>query len=293
MKSGFVPVVGRPNVGKSSLVNHIVGSKVAIISRRPQTTRNVIRGVAEGPGYQMVLLDTPGVHKPRNELGNRLNAMVGRTLTDADAVIFVIDATMSVGPGDRLIATRLHDAEADVVVAVNKVDKASKGDTVTRLTEAAQWPFPDIYPVSAATGHGISGLVEGVVSRLTDGPAFYPPGVDTDQPEEMIVGEIIREKFLDRLRDELPHSLVVRVSEIDQRESGLIDIVADVIVERDSQRGIVLGKGGSVLKTAGTEARTELETVLGDRVNLRLKVVVEKDWQSRPPLLDRLGFRER
>ena len=292
MKSGFVAVVGRPNVGKSTLVNQMVGTKVAITSRRPQTTRNAIRGVVNGDDFQIVLVDTPGLHKPRTELGNRLNSVVYGTLADSDAVIFVIDATMPVGPGDRLIAERLVDSGADVVVAVNKVDAASRQATVSQLVEAAEWPFEHYFPVSARTGEGVAEMVGELVVRLPQGPRYYPDEMLTDQPESQVISEIIREKFLDRLRDELPHALVVRIDDIEQREDGLIDIAADLIVERKSQKGIVIGQGGSLLKTAGTEARKELEAILGDRVNLNLHVEVEKDWQRTPQLLDRLGFEE-
>ena len=297
MKSGFVVVVGRPNVGKSTLVNQMVGSKVAITSSRPQTTRNVIRGVVTGPNetdpdYQIVLVDTPGLHKPKTELGTRLNSLVYRTLSEADVVLFLVDATMPIGPGDRLIAERLIRSEANVVVGVNKIDKASRDATVNQLLEAAGWPFEDIFPVSATEGEGVAGLVGELVSRLPEGPRYYPEGMTTDQPEALVIAEIVREKFLERLREELPHSLVVRIEEIEQRDSGLIDIAADVIVERKSQKGIVIGKGGSLLQKAGTEAREELETLLGNKVNLALHVVVEKDWQRRPQLLDRLGFEQ-
>lgn len=295
MKSGFIAVVGRPNVGKSTLVNRMVGEKVSITSSRPQTTRNAIRGVVSGPDpvdpdYQLVLVDTPGVHKPKNELGNRLNSLVYGTLAEADVVLFLIDATMPVGPGDRLIAKRLVDSKANVVVAVNKVDKATRVETVEQLVEAADWPFEDIYPVSAVTAEGVEELVAELASRLPEGPRYYPEGMATDQPEALVVAEIVREKFLDRLREELPHSLVVRLEEIDQRADGLIDVSADVIVERKSQKGIVIGKGGSLLQKAGREARLELESIFGNKVNLNLHVIVEKDWQRRPQLLDRLGF---
>ncbi len=295
MKSGFVVVVGRPNVGKSTLVNTMVGSKVAITSSRPQTTRNAIRGVvtdSDGPEpeYQIVLVDTPGLHKPKTELGTRLNSLVYGTLADADVVLFLVDATMPIGPGDRLIAERLVESDADVVVGVNKIDKASRQATMVQLIEAANWPFQDIYPLSAIRGDGVAELVEELVRRLPEGPRYYPEGMTTDQPESLVIAEIVREKFLGRLREELPHSLTVRIEEMDQRESGLIDIKADVVVERKSQKGIVIGKGGSLLQKAGTEAREELETILGDKVNLMLHVVVEKDWQRRPQLLDRLGF---
>ncbi len=295
MKSGFVAVVGRPNVGKSTLVNRLVGTKVAITSSRPQTTRNAIRGVLNGPDpedpeYQIVFVDTPGLHKPRTELGRRLNSLVYGTLAESDAVLFMIDATAPIGPGDRRIAERLIEAGADAVVAVNKIDKASKAKVAEQLLEAAEWPFEDIYPISAVTGQGVAEMVEGLVERLPEGPMYYPVGMVTDQPETFIVAEIIREKFLERLRDELPHSLAVRIEEMDQRDDGLIDIAADVIVERKSQKGIVIGKGASLLKKAGSEAREELEFILGNRVNLQLRVKVEKDWQRRPQLLDRLGF---
>jgi GTP-binding protein Era len=295
VKSGFVVVVGRPNVGKSTLVNQMVGSKVAITSSRPQTTRNAIRGVVTGPNeahpeYQIVLVDTPGLHKPKTELGTRLNSLVYRTLSDADVVLFLVDATMPIGPGDRLIAERLIRSEANVVVGVNKIDKASRDATVNQLLEAAGWPFEDIFPISATEDEGVDELVDELVSRLPEGPRYYPGGMTTDQPEVLVIAEIVREKFLERLREELPHSLIVRIEDMEQRESGLIDIAADVVVERKSQKGIVIGKGGSLLQKAGTEAREELEILLGNKVNLALHVVVEKDWQRRPQLLDRLGF---
>jgi len=295
MKSGFVAVVGRPNVGKSTLVNQMVGQKVSITSSRPQTTRNAIRGVVTGPDsasplYQLVLVDTPGLHKPKNELGNRLNSLVYGTLAQADVVLFLIDATAPIGPGDKLIAERLSTSKADVVLGVNKIDKASRIETIEQLTKASGWTFEELYPISALSGDGVADLIEELASRLPEGPRYYPEGMVSDQPEGMVIAEIIREKFLDRLREELPHSLVVKIEDIEQRPNGLIDISADVVVERKSQKGIVIGKGGALLQVAGTEARRELETILGSKVNLRLHVVVEKDWQRRPQLLDRLGF---
>lgn len=295
MKSGFVAVVGRPNVGKSTLVNRMVGTKVAITSSRPQTTRNAIRGVVNGPNpddpdYQIVLVDTPGVHKPRTELGNRLNSLVYGTLAEADAVLFLIDATMPIGPGDRLIADRLVRSEAEVVLAVNKIDRAKRQQTIEQLLRAADWPFEHIFPLSAKTGDGVAEVVAELAERLPEGPRYYPEGMSTDQPESMVIAEVVREKFLDRLREEVPHSLVVRLEDLDQRDNGIVDITADLIVERKSQKGIVIGKGGALLAAAGTEARHELESILGTKVNLDLHVVVEKDWQHRPQLLDRLGF---
>ncbi|MDP9494025.1 MAG: GTPase Era [Actinomycetota bacterium] len=295
MKSGFVPVVGRPNVGKSTLVNKLVGSKVSITSSKPQTTRNVIRGVVNGPDpedptYQMVLLDTPGLHKPKTDLGDRLNALVYGTLGEADVVMFMIDAAMPIGPGDRLIAERLKTADSEVVLAVNKIDSAGRGEVIEQLAKAGDWDFASYVPVSAIEGVGLDDLVDEIAQRLPEGPRYYPPGMTTDQPESLVIGEIVREKFLERLNDELPHSLLVSVQDLEQRPDGLIDISARVIVERKSQKGIVIGKGGSLLKIAGTEARQDLEVLLGNRVNLSLHVTVEKDWQRSPQLLDRFGF---
>lgn len=298
MRSGFVAVVGRPNVGKSTLVNRLVGHKVSIISSRPQTTRSTIRGVLthrdpEGePDWQMVLVDTPGLHRPRTELGSRLNRLVYGSLAEADAVVFVVDATGPIGPGDRLIAERLAEAESPVVVAVNKIDLASRGEVISQLTTAAEWDFHAYVPMSAQEGDGVEALVEEVEPLLPDGPMYFPADQWSDQPEAVVMAEIIREKFLERLRNELPHSLVVRVEDVDERDDGLVTIHADVIVERKSQRGIVIGKGGSLLKLAGSEARQELEALLGARVNLQLQVSVEKDWQRRPVMLDRLGFQD-
>ena len=296
MKSGFVAVVGRPNVGKSTMVNAMVGEKVTITSSRPQTTRNVIRGAVTGrddqgePIYQIVLVDTPGLHRPRTELGNRLNALVYGSLADADAVVFMIDATQPIGPGDRLIAERLEESGAEVVVVVNKIDKAAKGDVVAQLVEAAEWDFGSYVPMSAKTGENLDPLVTELVERLPEGPMYFPDSMVSDQPESMLVSEIIREKFLEKLRDELPHSLAVVTDEMTTRDDGLLTIAARVIVERRSQKGIVIGKGGTLLGEAGTEARHELESIFGSKVHLDLRVTVEADWQQTPALLDRLGF---
>ncbi len=291
-------VVGRPNVGKSTLVNRMVGHKVSITSSRPQTTRTTIRGVLTHrdpggePDWQMVLVDTPGLHRPRTELGNRLNGLVHGSLTEADAILFVIDATAPIGPGDRLTAERVAQVSSPVVVAVNKIDAAGKGEVMAQLTEAAPWDFAAYVPVSAREGDGLDALVAELEPLLPDGPLYFPADQWSDQPEGQVISEIIREKFLERLRDELPHSLVVRVEDLEEGANALVTITADVIVERQSQRGIVIGKGGSLLQLAGTEARLELESLLGTKVNLQLQVSVEKDWQRRPALLDRLGFQE-
>lgn len=290
MRSGFVPVVGRPNVGKSTLVNALVGTKVAITSPRPQTTRNVIRGVVHRDGLQVVFVDTPGLHRPRTALGERLNRLVGDSLAEADAVLFVLDATQKIGPGDRLIAQRLTEAGTPTVVAVNKIDVASDDEIVAQLGTAGEWDFAAYIPVSALSGDHLEPVVEELSALLGEGPAFFPPGMVTDQPEEFLIGELIREHFLARLREELPHSLAVVVEEVSTRDDGLVHVDAKLVVERSSQKGIVLGKGGSLIKEAGSEARREIETLLGARVFLDLRVRVEQDWQRRPGLIDRLGL---
>ncbi len=295
-RSGFVAVVGRPNVGKSTLVNALVGSKVAITSKRPQTTRNRIRGVvtrrnaAGEPESQVVLVDTPGLHKPKTALGERLNALVYGTLAESDVNLFLLDAMQPVGPGDRLIAERLGAAGTPMVVVVNKIDIAPKPAVAERLIEASAWDFDAYVPASALEKEALEPVMDELIARLPEGPLFFPSDAVSDQPEHQLVGEIVREKFLDRLREELPHSLTVVVREMEERESGTLYVDAVAIVERSSQKGIIIGKGGEMLRTAGSEARAELETIFGTKVFLDLRVRVEKDWQQQPELLDRLGF---
>lgn len=292
MKSGFISVVGRPNVGKSTLVNALVGEKVAITSSRPQTTRNTIRGVltTDDPPAQFVFVDTPGLHRPRTALGERLNRLVYGSLAENDAALFVLDATQAIGPGDRLISARLSDGGSPVVVIVNKVDAATPDQIVAQLAEAGEWGFDAYVPVSALKGDGIE-LVLGELSGLLEpGPAFFPPGVHTDQPDQLLAAELVREKYLARLHDELPHSLAVIVDEVTIRPDGVVHVPATVYVERDSQKGIVIGKGGSVLRDVGTEARRDLERLFGAKVYLELRVKIEKDWQRREGTLDRMGF---
>ena len=290
MRSGFVSVVGRPNVGKSTLVNALVGAKVSITSARPQTTRNTIRGVVSRPGLQVVLVDTPGLHRPRTALGERLNRLVEGSLAEADAALLVLDATGRIGPGDRLIAGRLQEAGTTTVVAVNKVDAAGPDRLVEQLAEAGEWGFAAYVPVSALEGSNLGPLLDELAALMPEGPAFFPEGTTSDQSEPVLFGELIREKFLARLREELPHSLAVVVEEVEEQENGVIRVAARLVVERDSQQGIVIGKGGSLLAAAGAEARAEIETLLGARVFLDLRVKVEKDWQQRPGIIERLGL---
>jgi GTP-binding protein Era len=288
--AGFVSVVGRPNVGKSTLVNALVGEKVAITSPRPQTTRNTIRGVATNGDVQLVLVDTPGLHKPRTALGERLNMLVAGSIAEADAVLFVLDAGQPIGPGDRLIAGRLIEAGAPVVVAVNKVDRASSDEILAQLATAGEWDFAAYVPLSALEGDGIDAVRDELEARMPEGPFFFPPDMYTDQPDRLLAAELVREKYLARLREELPHSLAVVVDDIEEQEGGALFVAASVYVERRSQKGMVIGKGGELIKRVGTEARSELESIFGVKVFLDLRVKVETDWQRRESTLDRLGF---
>ena len=290
MRSGFVPVVGRPNVGKSTLINALVGTKVSITSERPQTTRNIIRGVVHRPELQIVLVDTPGVHRPRTALGERLNQRVSESLAEADAAIFMIDATAPIGPGDRLIAGRLLEAQTITVCVVNKVDAAAPDEVTLQLAEAAEWDFAAYVPTSAVEGQNLTPIVTEMGEVLPEGPPYFPVEMTSDQTETFLIGEIVREKFLARLREELPHSLAVMVDDVTVGEDGITRIHARLLVERDSQKGIVIGRGGSVLEAAGSEARVELEALLGTKVYLELRVKVEKDWQQRPGVIERLGL---
>ena len=312
-RSGFVSVVGRPNVGKSTLVNKLVGSKVSIVSKRPQTTRTEVRGVRTTDTSQVVFLDTPGVHKPRTLLGERTNERSLTTLRGVDVVCFVIDASSPIGPGDRFVAARVVESGTPAVLVVNKVDAASNADVAQRLVGAAELgDFEAYVPVSARSGDGLDALVAEIEARLPEGPHYYPEGVVTDQPETFLVAELVREKLLAVTRDELPHSIAVTAEEMERRrgratatpetetetgtgtetETGepLLAFRVVIRVERESQKGIVIGRGGSVLKRAGTEARHELETLLGTRVHLETVVRVDPDWQRRPHSLERLGL---
>ena len=291
MRSGFVAVVGRPNVGKSTLVNAMVGHKVSIVTDKPQTTRGRVRGILTTDEFQLVFTDTPGFHKPRTLLGERLNRMVEESTDQVDAVILVVDAEAGVGRGDAYVASsRLTPLRCLKVCAVNKVDRLSRGAVIPQLEAAAALAELDhIVPVSARTGKGVEELVSVLIPALPEGPAYFEPGEVTDQPLEVRVAEIVREKALAATREEIPHSIAVQVEAM-EREGGLTRIEAWVLVERESQKGIIIGKGGSMLKRIGTQARPELELLLGARVFLDLRVKVLREWQRDPVALTRLGY---
>jgi len=286
-----VAVVGRPNTGKSTLVNALVGQKVAIVSDKPQTTRRGIRGILTTEDYQVVFTDTPGFHKPRTLLGEHLNEMVSASVEGVDAVVQVVDAAASVGRGDAFVfERRVKPAPCPKLCAVNKVDLLKHHDVVPQLDAAARLGgFDEIVPVSARTGKGVGELLGLLVERLPEGEPLYPPGEVTDQPLEFRLAEIVREKALELTREEVPHSIAVVVEEL-EREGALTRVHALVVVERESQKGIAIGKGGEMLKRIGTRARQEMELLLGTKVFLELRVKVLKEWQRDPRSLARLGL---
>ena len=300
-RSGFVCFVGRPNTGKSTLTNALVGEKVAITSNRPQTTRHTIRGIVHREDFQIVLVDTPGLHRPRTLLGKRLNDLVRDTYADVDVIGLCIPADEAIGPGDRWIYEQIRDVapRTALVVIVTKIDKVPKDRVAAQLVavhELAGEHAAAIVPVSATKGEQIDVLIDVLVDQLSPGPAFYPDGELTDEPEEVLMAEFIREAALEGVRDEMPHSLAVVIDEVSEREGRteeqgeLIDVRAIIYVERDSQKGIVIGKGGARLKHVGSTARRQIERLLGTKVFLELRVKVAKNWQQDPKLLGRLGF---
>jgi len=294
-RAGFACFIGRPNAGKSTLTNALVGTKVAIMSDRPQTTRHAVRGIVTRPDAQLVVVDTPGFHKPRTLLGERLNDVVKTTLAEVDVIGFCVPADEKVGPGDRYIAAQLAEVarRTPVVAVVTKTDVASRDVVGARLLEVADLgEFAEVVPVSARDGFQVGLLADLLVARLPAGHALYPDGELTDEPERVMVAELIREAALDGVRDELPHSIAVLVEDMRPREGrdDLLDIEAVMYVERESQKGIVIGVGGARLRDVGATARRQIEALLGSRVYLDLRVKVAKDWQRDPKQLRRLGF---
>ena len=290
-RSGLVAVVGRPNVGKSTLVNALVRQKVAIVSDKPQTTRRGLHAVLTTDEAQAVFTDTPGFHKPRTELGARLNDVVGDAVEGVDAILLVVDAASGIGRGDAFVYEhRVRRNACPKICVVNKVDVTGHRRVVPQLAEAAEiGEFDEIVPVSAKTGAGIDRLRSIVLALLPDGPPLYPPEMLTDLPLDIRLAEIVREKALHVTRQELPHSITVTIDELETEES-LTKIHASLIVERDSQKGIVIGKGGQTLRSIGARAREEMELLLGTKVYLDLRVKVVKEWQRDPKALERLGY---
>ncbi|MCG7413875.1 GTPase Era [Microbacterium aurum] len=293
-RSGFVTFVGRPNVGKSTLTNALVGEKVAITSDKPQTTRRAIRGILNRLAGQLVIVDTPGIHKPRTLLGQRLNDLVEQVLGDVDVICFLVPATEKVGPGDRRIAASLDGyPRAKKVAVVTKTDIASREQITERLMEAdslrSDWAA--VIPLSAVAGEQLDVLADELLTLMPEGPALYEEGVTTDESLEDRIAEIIREAALDGVRDELPHSIAVTIDDIAERDTGsMTDIYANIVVERDSQKAIIIGHKGSRLAAVGARARAQIEPLVGTKVFLKLHVRVAKQWQRDPKQLGRLGF---
>jgi GTP-binding protein Era len=299
-RSGFVCFIGRPNTGKSTLTNALVGTKVAITANQPQTTRHTIRGIVHRDNFQIILIDTPGLHRPRTLLGQRLNELVKDTYSEVDVIGLCIPADERIGPGDRWILEQVRAIapRTTLLAIVTKTDKVPRDRVAAQLIAVSELVGPDaeIVPVSATTGENLDVLTDVLAAQLPPGPAFYPDGELTDEPEEVLMAELIREAALEGVRDELPHSLAVVIEEIETREGRspeqgeLIDVHAILYVERDSQKGIVIGKGGARLREVGTAARMQIEKLLGTKVYLDLRVKIAKNWQRDPKQLGRLGF---
>jgi len=291
-RSGFVALTGRPNAGKSTLVNAIVGRKVAIVSEKPQTTRRAIRGVANGDDWQLVLVDLPGVQRPRDVLTERMQHRVEQEVGEADAALVVLNAEQGVGgSGDRFIAAAVEGAGVPVVAAVNKVDRVDRARTAEALAAAAELlPGAEVFPVSAKTGAGVAPLVAHLASLLPEGPRYFPPEQSSDVPLDVELAELVREQVLARARQEVPHAVEVEVEELERARDDLFVVRARIWVEADSQKGILIGAGGRMIKAIGTAARRELEARLGTHVHLDLSVRVRRRWRADEGLLDRLGI---
>ncbi len=290
-RSGFIALAGRPNVGKSTLANAIVGAKVAIVSDKPQTTRRAIRGVASGADWQLVLVDLPGVQRPRDALTERMQRRVESELADADGCLLVVNAEQGIGPGDRFIAGLVRPASVPVVIAVNKVDGADQARIAATLHDAEELDVADeIFPVSARTGSGVAELIDQLISLLPAGPFYFGPDQRSDQSESVLLAELIREQVLARTREEVPHAVEVEVEATEQVRDDLIRVEAVVLVETDSQKGILIGARGRMIKDIGIGARHAIERELGTHVHLELSVRVRRHWRGDERLLDRLGI---
>jgi GTPase len=290
-RGGFVALAGRPNVGKSTFVNAVVGEKVAIVSDRPQTTRRAIRGIHQSGDCQIVLVDLPGVQRPRDVLTARMAKRVQQELDGSDAVLLMLNAQQGVGPGDRFIAKALASAATPVTIAVNKVDRLARAPLMAVLADAAElWPDAEVFPISARRGTGVGELVEHLAALMPEGPFMFAPGASSDQSRELLLAELIREAAIRRTFQELPHAVEVVVEEIEYPREGLVRVRALIWVESESQKGILIGAHGRMIKAIGTAARRECQRALGAQVHVELSVRVRRDWRADQALLDRLGI---
>lgn len=293
-KSGFVTLIGRPNVGKSTLMNHLIGQKIAITSNKPQTTRNRIQTVYTSEEGQIIFLDTPGIHKAKNKLGEYMVTVAERTLHEVDLILWLVEPTTFIGAGERHIAEQLRKTDTPVILVINKIDMVAKAEILTFIDAYKDIaPFQEIIPVSALQGENTEELLKVMFDYLEEGPCYYNEDTITDQPERQIVSELIREKALRNLNDEIPHGIAVAVERMEERSSGhLIDIDATVVCERDSHKGMIIGKQGTMLKKIGTQARQDIENLLDCKVNLKLWVKVKKDWRDSDFLIKNFGYRK-
>ncbi|HHY72976.1 MAG TPA: GTPase Era [Bacillus bacterium] len=293
-KSGFVSIIGRPNVGKSTLLNKVIGQKIAIMSDKPQTTRNKIQGVYTTDHSQIIFIDTPGIHKPKHKLGDFMMKIAQNTLNEVDLILFLINAEEGFGKGDEFIIERLKQTKQPVFLVINKIDQIHPDHLLTIITQYKElYPFKEIIPISALEGNNVDTLLEQIEHYMPNGPQYYPADQVTDHPERFIITELIREKVLHLTREEIPHSIAVVMDSLERREGGnTVYIAATVIVERDSQKGIIIGKQGKMLKEIGRLARIDIEALLGSKVFLELWVKVQKDWRNKLSQLRDFGFRE-
>ncbi|MCM3627282.1 GTPase Era [Paenibacillus glycanilyticus] len=291
-RSGFVAIIGRPNVGKSTLMNHLIGQKIAIMSDKPQTTRNKIHGVYTTDTTQIVFLDTPGIHKPQSKLGDYMMKTAEGALKEVEAVLFLIDVADGLGGGDRFIIEQLKKVDTPVFLVMNKIDKVQPEQLLSTITQYKDlYPFAEIVPISALQGNNVETLLTQIQKYLPEGPQYYPADQVTDHPEQFVCAELIREKILHMTREEIPHSIAVGIEDMRVQENGVVYIGAVIFVERDSQKGIIIGKKGALLKEVGKQARRDIEALLGSRTFLELWVKVKKDWRNQERVLKDFGFR--
>lgn len=293
-KSGFISIIGRPNVGKSTFLNRVVGQKIAIMSDKPQTTRNKVQGVVTSEHSQLVFIDTPGIHKPKHKLGDFMMKTARNTLKEVDVILFMVNADEPIGRGDRFIIELLEKTDTPVFLVINKIDLVHPDDLLTIITAyTTEYEFAEIVPISAMNGNNVERLLETLNTYMPEGPKYYPDDQVTDHPERFIISELIREKVLHLTREEIPHSIAVVIEKIErEKEREIVNVMATIVVDRDSQKGIVIGKRGALLKEIGTKARHDIEMLLGSKVFLELWVKVQKDWRNKPGQLREFGFRE-
>ncbi|CAI9388572.1 GTPase Era [Niallia sp. Sow4_A1] len=292
-KSGFISIIGRPNVGKSTFLNRVIGQKIAIMSDKPQTTRNKVQGVLTTDDSQLIFIDTPGIHKPKHRLGDFMMKVAQNTLKEVDLILFMVNAEEGFGKGEEFILEKFQTVKTPIFLVINKIDTIHP-DQLFSIIESykEKYPFKEIIPISALEGNNVETLLTQIKKYLPEGPQFYPADQVTDHPERFIVSELIREKALHLTREEIPHSLAVVIEKMERKPNDVINVMATIIVERDSQKGIIIGKQGSMLKEIGKRARTDIENLLGNKVYLELWVKVQKDWRNKMTQLRDFGFRE-